>query len=139
MKFCQICGSQLHDLAELCPKCGVRCELDKPAPSRAVQNVSGQSKFTGGLLGLFGINILSFLVILITIGIGVPWAVCIKESWYARHTIIDGKQLVFDGNGLELLGQYIVWFLLSIITFGIYFLWLSIKMKQWVIKHTHFR
>ena len=96
-----------------------------------------ESKFTGGLLGLIGINILQSLLILITFGIGAPWAVCMKERWIAKHTIIDGKQLVFDGTGGQLFGNYIKWFLLSIVTLGIYGLWLGINMKKWVVKHTH--
>ena len=96
-----------------------------------------ESKFTGGLLGLIGISILQGLIITFTFGIATPWAVCLKESWIAKHTIIDGRQLVFDGTGGQLFGNYIKWFLLTIITLGIYSLWLSIKMKQWVVKHTH--
>ena len=97
-----------------------------------------ESKFTGGLLGLVGVGILQWLLTLVTFGLGAPWAVCIKERWVARHTFIDGRQLVFDGTGGQLFGNYIKWFLLTLITFGIYGLWLSIKMKQWVVKHTHF-
>lgn len=97
-----------------------------------------QSKFTGGLLGLIGISILQGLIITVTLGIGTPWAVCLKENWVAEHTIIDGRQLVFDGTGGQLFGQYIKWFLLTIITLGIYSFWLSIKMKAWVVEHTHF-
>ena len=96
-----------------------------------------ESKFDGRLIGLIGINILQFLLTVITIGIGTPWAVCMKERWMAKHTVIDGKRLVFDGKGGQLFGQYIKWFLLSIITLGIYSFWLSIKMKQWVVSHTH--
>ena len=96
-----------------------------------------KSKFNGGLLGLIGINILAALLVLVTLSIGLPWAICMKERWYAKHTVIDGKQLVFDGNGGQLLGQYIKWILLTIITIGIYSLWLGIKMKQWVVSHTH--
>lgn len=96
-----------------------------------------ESKFDGRLIGLIGINILQFLLTVITIGIGTPWAVCMKERWMAKHTVIDGKRLVFDGKGVQLFGQYIKWFLLSIITLGIYSFWLSIKMKQWVVSHTH--
>lgn len=96
-----------------------------------------ESKFTGGLLGLIGISILQGLIITFTLGIATPWAVCLKESWIAKHTIIDGRQLVFDGTGGQLFGNYIKWFLLTIITFGIYSIWVSIKMKQWVVKHTH--
>lgn len=97
-----------------------------------------KSKFTGGLLGLVGINILSYILSVITFGIGAPWATCMKERWIAKHTIIDGKQLYFDGTGGQLFGKYILWWFLSIITCGIYSFWLSIKMKQWVVEHTHF-
>ena len=96
------------------------------------------SKFTGGLLGLIGIGLLQWLLTLVTLGLGAPWAVCIKERWVAKHTVIDGRQLAFDGTGAQLFGNYIVWLLLTIITLGIYSFWLSIKMKQWVTKHTHF-
>ncbi len=96
-----------------------------------------ESKFTGGLLGLIGISILSAILTCITLGLGTPWAICLKEAWMAKHTVIDGRQLKFDGTGGQLFGKFIVWFLLTIITFGIYGFWLSIKMKQWVVSHTH--
>ena len=96
-----------------------------------------ESKFTGGLLGLIGISLLQGLIITITFGIAAPWAICIKERWIAKHTIIDGRQVTFDGTGGQLFGNYIKWFLLSIITIGIYSLWLGINMKKWVVKHTH--
>lgn len=97
-----------------------------------------ESRFTGGLAGLLGIHLLQWLLTLITLGLGLPWALCIKERWIAKHTILDGRQLVFDGTGSQLFGNYIKWFLLSIITFGIYGFWLNIKLKQWIVKHTHF-
>jgi uncharacterized membrane protein YjgN (DUF898 family) len=86
---------------------------------------------------MIGIGILQALIIIFTLGIGTPWAVCLAESWRVKHTIIDGRQLVFDGTGGQLFGNFIKWFLLTIITFGIYGFWLSIKMQQWVTKHTH--
>ena len=96
-----------------------------------------KSKFRGGLLGLIGINILQCLILIFTLSFGAPWAICLKEAWYARHTTIDGHQLTFDGTGAQLFGNYIKWFFLCIITLGIYSFWLKIKMKQWVTKHTH--
>ena len=96
-----------------------------------------ESKFTGSLLGLIGINLLQALIIILTFGLAAPWAICMKERWIARHTIIDGRQLVFDGTGGQLFGNYIKWFLLTLITLGIYGFWLDIKMKQWITKHTH--
>ena len=96
-----------------------------------------KSKFTGGLLGMIGISLLQALISFVTLGFGVPWAVCLKEAWIAKHTIIDGRQLVFDGKGAQLFGNYIKWFLLCIVTIGIYYFWMDIKMKKWVVKHTH--
>ena len=96
-----------------------------------------ESKFTGRLIGLIGITILEILISALTFGLGTPWAVCIKERWLADHTIIDGRQVVFDGTGFQLFGTYIKWLLHTIITLGIYAFWLTIKMKQWVVNHTH--
>lgn len=96
-----------------------------------------KSEFTGGLLGMIGIGILQIIIVVCTFGLATPWAVCLKENWYVKHTIIDGKHLYFDGTGGQLFGNYIKWLLLMIITIGIYSLWVSIKMKQWVTKHTH--
>ena len=96
-----------------------------------------ESRFTGGLLGLIGINILQGLLIFLTFGLAAPWAICMKQRWIARHTVIDGRQLIFDGTGSQLFGNYIKWFFLTVITLGIYGFWLDIKMKQWITKHTH--
>lgn len=96
-----------------------------------------ESQFTGGLLGLIGINLLQVLMIGLSLGLGTPWAICMKERWMAGHTIIDGKRLTFDGTGSQLFGNYIKWFLLTILTLGIYGFWLDIKMKKWITKHTH--
>ena len=59
-------------------------------------------------------------------------------NWEIKHTVIDGKRLIFDGNGLQLFGNWIKWVFLTIITFGIYGFWVRIKVKQWIVSHTHF-
>ena len=96
-----------------------------------------ESKFNGGLLGLIGISILQGIVVAITLGLGTPWAVCMKERWIAKHTIIDGHQVVFDGKGGQLFGQWIKWFVLMIITCGIYSFWVAPRMYNWVASHLH--
>ena len=105
---------------------------------RNSHKISGDSKFDSGLLGLIGHNILSILIIAFSFGIATPFAVCIKQSWETKHTIINGKRLTFKGKGTNLLGKFVLWILLSVVTFGIYLLWISIKMKKWVIKNTDF-
>ena len=104
----------------------------------AKHDIEKQSVFTGGLLGLIGISLLQGIIIVFSLGIATPWAICKKESWIADHTIIDGKRLIFTGRGGNLFKKFIVWALLTLVTLGIYGFWLTIKMKRWVVEHTHF-
>jgi uncharacterized membrane protein YjgN (DUF898 family) len=102
-------------------------------------NAEGTSVFDGSVLGNFGTNLAAALLSIITLGIGVPWAVAYRQRWLMSHTIIEGKRLKFDGTGAQLFGKYIIWFLLSIITIGIYAtFFLPVRMQQWVTKHTFF-
>ena len=96
-----------------------------------------QSKFNGGLLGYIGISLLMFVIIVFSLGLATPWAVCIAQRWSAKHTIIDGHQVVFDGTGWQLFGNMVKWLLLTVITIGIFGLWVPIKSMKWVVKHTH--
>lgn len=102
------------------------------------ENNALKSKFTGTLLELAALMILQIIVFYITLGIGYPWVICMKERWLAKNTVIDGKRLVFVGKGANLFAQYIKWFLLCIITLGIYTFWLNIKVRQWIVENTHF-
>lgn len=97
-----------------------------------------RGSFSGGMLGCLGINIVVFLLTLITLGIGTPWALCIKKRWEIKHTQYGGRQLVFDGRGHQLLGNTLKWFFLTIITLGIFVFWWGIKLRRWYIKHIYF-
>ena len=97
-----------------------------------------ESKFTGTKKNAGRTELLATLLTIVTLGIGYPWAACMRERWSAQHTFIDGKQLVFDGKGGELFGKYIKWFLLTIITLGFYYPTVSFKLKAWIVSHTHF-
>lgn len=109
----------------------------KEKKSQVVKANPGTSEFNGGLLGYIGIELLVFVIIVFTLTLGTAWAVCVYQRWYAKHTKINGKQLVFDGKGIQLFGKYIAWFFLTVITVGIYGLWLPIKMAKWRMKHTY--
>ena len=96
-----------------------------------------ESKFTGGLLGLIGISLGMVILSAITLGIGMPWAMCMQQRWISKHSHIDGMQLVFDGKGGQLFVKLIVWGFLTVITLGIFSFWLPIKYQKWIIEHTH--
>ncbi len=95
------------------------------------------SYFDGTLLQLIGYRILSNIIIMFSLGIAYPWALCMMKKWEIVHTVVDGKRLSFDGTGGELFGKYIIWLLLSFITLGIYGLWLGINVKKWIVSHTY--
>ena len=97
----------------------------------------GESKWEGCLLGAIGINLLMILITACTLGIGAPWALCMKERWVASHTVLDGKRLRFDGQGGELFVTYLKWYLFTVITIGIYGFFVPTKLKQWKVSNTH--
>lgn len=101
--------------------------------------ISGESYFEGNLLGLIGVNLFTFFITVISLGLLLPFAVCYKERWIAKNTVINRKRLLFDGNGLSLIGNYLLWYLLSIITLGIYGIWLPMKVYGWEVKNTHIK
>ena len=97
-----------------------------------------KSRFEGGLLGLIGVNILSWAITFFTFGLAAPWALCIKYRWMAKNTLIEGRRLKFVGSGTSLFLHYIKSFILTISTFGIYGFWLYIKMLEWRTENTVF-
>jgi uncharacterized membrane protein YjgN (DUF898 family) len=99
---------------------------------------TSDSYFDGGLGGLIINALLAGLLTLFTLGFGFPWALCMRERWMAKHTVIEGKRLRFTGTGGGLIGTWIKIFLLTIITLGIYGLWAGLAIKKWKAEHTRF-
>ncbi len=97
----------------------------------------GESRFDGKLLQKFGWDVLCFVVKWITLTIAKPATECWKQSWYTKHTVIDGRRLSFDGNGLQLFGKRTLNLFLTVITLGIYSFFSRFSMDKWVAKHTH--
>lgn len=101
----------------------------------------GRSKsftFDGGASTYLGTAIAAFLVTVLTLGIAYPYALVLRQRWRAKHTYIDGRQLVFLGTGIGLFGHWIKWFLLSVVTLGIYLFWVMPRVHKWVVEHTDF-
>ncbi len=96
------------------------------------------SYFDGNFIQLIALRILKAIIIVVSLGLLTPWAICMEYRWEVRHTVINGKRLYFDGKATQLFGNWIKWWLLTIITFGIYGFWLPIAIKKWITKHTYF-
>lgn len=97
------------------------------------------SYFDGNAIQKFFLKLGLNLLTIISLFIALPWTACIYYRWEAKHTVINGRRLVFDGRGVQLFGRYMLWFLLSIITFGIFIIFLSMRLLKWKTSHTHFK
>ena len=94
--------------------------------------------FDGGAATYFVTGILSWLTTVFTLGLGYPWSLCLSPKWRAKHTYIQGRQLVFTGGCFSLIELWIKWMILLIITFGIYSFWLITNLNKWIVEHTDF-
>ncbi len=95
-----------------------------------------RSYFDGGYFGYIGYQILYCLISVFSLGIAVPWAMCMMERWRVNHTVINGRRLKFTGTGGKLFGKYILGVFLTIITFGIYGIWFGLNIQKWMTSHT---
>ncbi len=94
--------------------------------------------FDGGAASYFGTSLVALCLTMCTLGLGYPWALCMKERWRCNHTFVQGRRLTFFGGGASLIGQWITWFLLLIVTLGIYSFWLVPALNRWITEHTDF-
>ena len=91
----------------------------------------GDSFFEEKGIKLFWLNVLWNFLNIISVGLLIPFTMCMKLRYINRYTVINKKKLMFTGAGINLLGRYILWIVLTIITFGIYGLWLPVNILKW--------
>lgn len=103
-----------------------------------MQSNSKKFTFDGGAATYLGTAILGFLITVFSLGICYPFAVVLRQRWRAKHSYIDGKQLIFTGSAVGLFGHWIKWFVLIIITLGIYLLWVGPRIQKWIWENTDF-
>jgi uncharacterized membrane protein YjgN (DUF898 family) len=103
-------------------------------------SVTGDQKsyFDGGLLQYVGWSLLGTLVTICTLGICLPWAVCMIIRWQTNHTVIKGRRLRFNGKALSFFGHCLLWTFLTVITLGIFSFWFFIAVRKWITKNTTF-
>jgi uncharacterized membrane protein YjgN (DUF898 family) len=95
-------------------------------------------EFKGGAATYWGTALLGAIITLFSVGILYPFALVLLERWRAKHSYIDGRQLVFKGSALGLFGRWILWLILIIITLGIYSFWVFPAIQKWKWENTQF-
>lgn len=99
---------------------------------------SGRFRFDGGAATYVGTALLGVLVTVCTLGFCYPFALVLKERWRAKHSFIDGRQLVFTGSAWGLFGNWVKWLLLTFVTLGVYLFWVGPRITRWKWDHTDF-
>ena len=97
-----------------------------------------KSHFDGSVFDYVGRMLLGSLISIITLGFGVPWAVCNIYEWEINNTVIEGRRLKFTGTAAGLMGKWIIFMLLSVITCGIFVLFIKNSLYKWQVEHTAF-
>ena len=117
------------------------------------------SYFDGEPIFYLGKILLAGLLTIVTLGIGLPWAVCMVLRWTKNHSVINGCRLNFTGTGLQMLGMWLLvevlavfaiigavifsafgvrTFVLAVLAVIMLFAWIAVYMRRWEIKHTEF-
>ncbi len=78
----------------------------------------------------------ALLIAAIAVEMSYPFALVLLERRKAKHSYVDGRQVVFTGSAWGLLGNWIKWLLLSIVTFGVYLFWVERRVQRWMWEHT---
>lgn len=92
--------------------------------------------FDGSVWSYISLNIVNFLIVLVTFGFGTPWAAVRTYKWESEHAVIDGKRFKFTGTATDLFGHWILWWILTVITFGIYGIVVRVRMIEWRVENT---
>lgn len=111
-------------------------EASTPLPATSGRAQSRQFAFDGSAGTYIGTGILAFLITVFTLGICYPFAFVLRERWRAKHSYIDGRQLVFTGSAVGLFAMWLKWFVLIIITIGIYLFWVGPRLYRWRWENT---
>ena len=64
--------------------------------------MSTESKFSGSFFGYAWVNFVYYASVILTANIAMPFGLCYRERWVAKHTVIHGKQLEFYGSAIKL-------------------------------------
>ncbi len=95
-------------------------------------------EFRGGGLECLWINVWTWGLTLLTLGIYHPWAHCARQRWEASRTYVEGRPLRFTGGGLEYFLFILFTGLLTAVTLGIFAPWAWCLAKRWHLSHLFF-
>jgi uncharacterized membrane protein YjgN (DUF898 family) len=100
---------------------------------------SGRFGFDGDVTGYLGTRLLALLIVVFTLGFGVPYALVLLKRWDARHLVLGGGTVVFTGRAGTLMREWIVWWPCVLLSLGFYAFAVLPRVKRWAWDNTDFR
>jgi uncharacterized membrane protein YjgN (DUF898 family) len=109
-----------------------------PLPTAVAVRPEGSFRFDGGAGSFFLVGLGASLLSTVTLGLALPWSMCMYFRWQTEHTIVNGRRLRFTGTGGGLFGHYLKWWVLTVVTLGIYSFWVWPRMIRWCTERQDF-
>ena len=100
------------------------------------RKLNPESEFDGTTWGMIGLSLAQFFLSVLTLGFGSAYATVLGYRWFAKHTKLNGKQVLFEGSAWSLFGHYLKWGFLTVITLGVYSVCIPVRLEAWKISHT---
>ena len=127
-----------HSQSWPAPAAPVSVSVGQPVVVNVLSRPEGSFQFDGGAGSYLLVGIGATLLTIVTLGLALPWAICMQYRWRTQHTIINGRRLRFTGSGGGLFGNWIKWWALTLVTFGIYSFWVVPRLTRWTVEHQDF-
>ena len=86
--------------------------IDQPQPDK-------KSYFDATCLEFIGINLATCFMIIITLYLSFPWAICFSAKWTCSNIVIKGRRLKFTGSGKYLFLHMKFYILIPTISFAL--------------------
>lgn len=97
----------------------------------------GNSYMKTNLLKCVIMNIGSYLLGFITLGLGYPLVFKRKEAYYTDLSVVDGDDIELRGNAAKLYGKWLLGILLCIVTLGFFIPLINYFLYKWTAENTH--
>lgn len=91
-------------------------------------------KFFGKGSSYFGISIINFILIILTLGLYYPWAKEKIRKYIWNETEMENSRFVFHGTGWEMFKGFVISYLMLILVYGCIF-WMQFRIEdaKWVL------
>jgi len=97
---------------------------------------SRTATFTGRGEDFFVFQLIQAFLVIITLGLYIPFRRRALRNWRYQRTIVEGQAMCYRASLMDWLGHTILNLFLVVITFGLYFPWAIASGVKYALEHT---